>query len=571
MAEKTGTPITLASRDSLLALAQTIETAQRLEAAGFSPRIVTLKTAGDLKLDAPLYSVAGGAGKEGRAFFTRELDEALISGKTDAAVHSFKDLPTEEIAGISPPVFFSETTGADVFVSRENLDPGDDTKTLVIGTSSLRRIHQLGIAYPHARTGMLRGNIVTRLRKLIEADRGMNAIVIAGAGLDRLKKFAALAAETYAHFIENSTADHIASELEKFGRYLGSGVFIRPLSETYFPTAPGQGVLALQMSAAVAPATAERVRNAFPEHEKIAARVMLERGIMAQLAAGCHAPLGVSAFYGQTGNYDISVCFSRRVSVDPVAFSESVFIRRTVSGNLKTIADEVRQPYPGAFWWGLKPAPAAALPNVWSIRAIDQIALETPAPATAFASVFAASPAVMGWLKTSGVRGDIRLFAAGEETARALRADFPDAHITTEGRGFAAVFRNMPTPALWLGSKSGESRAREIARATQGFTFLPLYENRPLAPAELAAEGLRDEKLLTEALHLMTSAAAAEAFAAFWGQREKSAARLSCFGESAAEVLRGYGFAPHHISDAGSFAEYAAEVRGDTDLMKKRG
>ena len=129
----------------------------------------------------------------------------------------------------------------------------------------------------------------------------------------------------------------------------------------------------------------------------------------------------------------------------------------------------------------------------------------------------------------------------------------------------------MPTPALWLGSKSGEKRAREICAGTAGVTFLPLYENRPLAPAELAAEGLRDEKLLQEAIHLITSAAAAEAFVAFWKERPTAAARLSCFGASAAEVLHRSGFAPHHISDAATFAVYAAEVRGDTDLMKKRG
>ena len=435
MAEKTGTPITLASRDSLLALTQTIEAAQRLEAAGFKPRIVTLKTAGDLKLDAPLYSVADGAGKEGRAFFTRELDDALISNRADAAVHSFKDLPTEEIPGISAPVFFSETTGADVLLSREPLANGAETAGLVIGPSSLRRIHQLGIAYPKARTEMLRGNIVTRLRKLLDADRGMNAILIAGAGLDRLKKFAAIQPKTYAHFIEDTTAAHIKLELEKLGHCLQAKIFETPLAEAYFPTAPGQGVLALQMSSVFAATAASRVRGAFPEHTKISDRVMLERGVMAELGAGCHAPLGVSVFYGADNNYGISVCFSRNVAVDPVAFSESIFIRRSVRGNLKTIADEVRNPYPAIFWWGLKPAPAAALPNVRSIRAIDQVVIDAPAPATHFASIFAASPAVIGWLKAYGMREGIRLFAAGEETAEALRlSEMVDYHMGNKRR-----------------------------------------------------------------------------------------------------------------------------------------
>jgi hydroxymethylbilane synthase len=567
VAEKNGIPVTLASRDSLLALTQTIDAALRLKAAGFQPRIVTLKTAGDLKLDAPLYN-----SKEGRAFFTRELDDALLGGKADAAVHSFKDLPTEKVPGISEPFFFSETTGADILVARESIDPENAATKLTIGTSSLRRIHQLALVYPTARTEMLRGNIVTRLRKLFEADRGMNAILIAGAGIDRMAHFSAIEPEKYARFCEDTIMGHIAAELGKFRDYLASGIFTLPLSEEFFPTAPGQGVLALQMSAAFEKQHGEQLKTAFAEHGKIAARVMLEREVMTGLETGCHAPLGVSAFYGRDKIFRLSVCFSKKVSTEPVQFSESLFIRRQVRGHAKTAIQEILRPFKTAFWWGFKEAPASDFPTLVHIPAVQQVAIAAPTELTQeFATVFVASPSVTDWLKTQGNLSRAHLFAAGEETAEALKVIFPAARITTAGRGFGAAVPMMPTPALWLGSESGEARARKITAEKTGFTFLAVYDNLPVAAEKLQhIPELGGSKLVRESIHLITSAAAAKAFAGFWGERG-SDALISCFGESAADFLGQHGFTPYHISDAENFAQYVGEIRGDTDGMRKRG
>ncbi len=567
MAGKSGTPITLASRDSLLALTQTIDAALRLETAGFQPHIVTLKTAGDLKLDAPLYN-----SKEGRAFFTRELDDALLGGKADAAVHSFKDLPTEKVTGISEPVFFSETTGADILVARESIDPENDAAKLIIGTSSLRRIHQLALAYPTARTEMLRGNIVTRLRKLFEADRGINAILIAGAGIDRMTHFSAIEPERYARFCAEAVSAHIAAELKKFQDYLGSGIFTLPLPEEFFPTAPGQGVLALQMSAASEKQHGERLKRAFPEHEKIAARVMLEREVMTGLETGCHAPLGVSAFNGRDSNFRLSVCFSKKVTTDPVKFSESLFIRRQVRADAKAVIAEILQPFTKAFWWGFKDAPADSSPELIRIPAVKQVAVQAQLQRSEkFASVFVASATAIGALRDYDLF-NTHFYVAGEETAQALKAAFPAAHITITGRGFAAAASQMPVPALWLGSVSGETRARKIAAGKPGFVFLPVYENLPAGAEELRGSAeLGDTNLVREAIHLITSAAAAKAFTGFWGGRRQADAKISCFGDSAAEHLAQHGFTPYHISAAENFTEYLAEIRGDTDGMRKRG
>ncbi|HMY11146.1 MAG TPA: hypothetical protein PKC74_05965, partial [Turneriella sp.] len=263
--------ITLASRDSLLALTQTIEAAMRLEAAGFAPRIVSMKTAGDIKLNAPLYSVAQQSGnKEGRAFFTRELDDALLSGRADAAVHSFKDLPTEKVPGIGEPYFFCEEHGSDVLLLGEKTVMSTDGAGLVIGTSSLRRIHQLQLVLPAARTVTLRGNVITRLEKLLAGENEINAILIAAAGLRRLTAFAEVPENRYAHLVVPAALEHIRRELARLAASEAARARAIELPERYFPTAPGQGVLALQLSAEAEARYSGAVAAVYAEHQQIA-------------------------------------------------------------------------------------------------------------------------------------------------------------------------------------------------------------------------------------------------------------------------------------------------------------
>lgn len=565
MAAKNGKPIVLASRDSLLALTQTIDAALRLEKAGFSPKIVTLKTAGDLKLDAPLYN-----SKEGKAFFTRELDDALLAGKAHAAVHSFKDLPTEKVPGISDPVFFSETNGADVVISRDAIDLRRDAPRLIMGTSSLRRLHQLSIVYPGIRTEMLRGNIVTRLRKLVEGDRGINAILIAAAGIERMTHFSALDSESYAHFLDSSTAEHIAAELGKFREYLGSGIFSMPLHEEFFPTAPGQGVLALQLSDAAVKEFAGTIQPAFPEHGKILSRVMLERGVMSGLNAGCHAPLGVSVFYGTDKAHRVSLCYSRQTTTSPVSFSDTVFLRRQLSGSAAPLVREILSPFKTVFWWGLKDAPVSDSLRILGVRAVQQAAISAKLPHTAYESVFVASAAVIDWLRRNPPLLKTKIFAAGSETAAALKTALPGSDVEVSGRGFAAALAAMPGPALWLGSKDGEARARKIAATYDAVDFLPVYENTPLARDVIAENAaLGDAALGSETIHLITSAAAARAFTAFFGGKDFPV--VSCFGPSAADVFTEHGFTPYHVSDAETFGDYLEEIRGTTGQMHQRG
>ena len=149
-----------------------------LTAAGWDCRIVLIKTTGDRIQDRSLAD-AGGKG-----LFTKELEEALLAGTIDIAVHSMKDVPVVLPPGLRLGAILERENPADVFISRA----ASSLKTLPvgarIGTSSVRRAAQLRRARPDCIPVLLRGNVDTRLRKLEEG--AMDAIILALAGLKRL-------------------------------------------------------------------------------------------------------------------------------------------------------------------------------------------------------------------------------------------------------------------------------------------------------------------------------------------------------------------------------------------------
>lgn len=179
-------PLRIGTRGSPLALAQAHETRDRLAAAfGLEARafeILAIRTTGDdralIATDTPL-KVLGGKG-----LFTREIEEALLSGGIDIAVHSMKDMPTLQPAGLVLDTCLPREDARDAFVS----PVADGLATLPegakVGTSSLRRRAQVLAAFPQLRVVEFRGNVQTRLRKL---DEGVAACTfLAMAGLNRL-------------------------------------------------------------------------------------------------------------------------------------------------------------------------------------------------------------------------------------------------------------------------------------------------------------------------------------------------------------------------------------------------
>jgi hydroxymethylbilane synthase len=239
--------LVIGSRGSQLALWQAHHIAGRLEALGIPTRIQVIKTTGDQMQTASL-TLEGGKG-----LFTKEIEEALIGGGIDLAVHSLKDLPTEHPRGLVLAAIPEREDPRDALVGKRLADLPLGAR---IGTSSSRRRAQLLLLRPDLTVEPVRGNVDTRLRKLAAGQ--YDAIALAAAGLKRL-----------------GLDGHIAQLFEP----------------AEFCPAPGQGALAVQTRANdEAFASCSQL-----DHAATAAEVRAERAALSALGGGCQLPIGAFA------------------------------------------------------------------------------------------------------------------------------------------------------------------------------------------------------------------------------------------------------------------------------------
>ena len=167
--------IKIGTRDSQLALWQAHTVENQLQALGYEAQIVPVKSAGDLKLDTPLYEL----GITG--IFTKTLDVAMLNNTVDIAVHSLKDVPTALPKGIVQAAVLKRASTLDILVTKEVVDY---TKSCTVATGSLRRKAQWLHKYPTHTVVDLRGNVNTRLQKL--QDNSWQGAIFAKAGLERI-------------------------------------------------------------------------------------------------------------------------------------------------------------------------------------------------------------------------------------------------------------------------------------------------------------------------------------------------------------------------------------------------
>ncbi|MEX1010003.1 MAG: hydroxymethylbilane synthase [Chthoniobacterales bacterium] len=252
--------IRLATRGSDLALAQTREVARLLRAAWPELEVheEIIRTAGDKNLQAELSQI--GAGEQG--LFTKELEEALIDGRADAAVHSLKDLPTSLPSGLSLGAILPRADSGDVLVASAPGGLATLTAGAKVGTGSPRRQSMLRADRPDVAAVLIRGNVPTRLAKLAAGD--YDAIIVAAAGLVRL----------------GWPAD---GPLEVEGKTLYAAALPN------FLPAPGQGAVAVEIRA---DDTAVGEMLASVHDASTATAVQAERAVLAGLGGGCHMALG---------------------------------------------------------------------------------------------------------------------------------------------------------------------------------------------------------------------------------------------------------------------------------------
>jgi len=245
-------PLRIGTRGSKLALWQAEHIRERLERdRGVSTEIVIIKTSGD-KFDSAAVAAIGGKG-----IFLKEIEEALLSGSVDLAVHSMKDVPTETPRGLAFPAITEREDPRDCLVSHRGETLEKLPRNACIGTSSLRRQSQLRHFRADLGVADLRGNVDTRLRKVDEG--GFDAIVVAKAGLDRLG----------------------------FGEKI-----TEVISPEIILPAVGQGALAIETREDSA--SLIEMLAAF-DHPPTRAATTAERALLAELEGGCQVPLGAWA------------------------------------------------------------------------------------------------------------------------------------------------------------------------------------------------------------------------------------------------------------------------------------
>jgi hydroxymethylbilane synthase len=239
----------IATRESPLALWQAHHVKGLLERAhpGLEVSLLAMTTSGDQMLSAPLSTVGG------KGLFVKELEQAMLEGRADIAVHSMKDVPAQQPPGLELAVFLEGEDPRDAFVS--NTYPNLDAlpQGACVGTSSLRRQAQLRALRPDLLIKDLRGNVGTRLRKLDE--KNYDAILLAHAGLARL-----------------GLGERISESLD---------------AEKFIP-AIGQGIIGIECRAG----DAATYKLLAPLHHQLSAtRLRCERALNSRLGGACQVPV----------------------------------------------------------------------------------------------------------------------------------------------------------------------------------------------------------------------------------------------------------------------------------------
>lgn len=246
--------IKIATRKSILALWQSEHIKARIEAQhnGMNVVLEGMKTRGDVILDTPLAKIGG------KGLFTKELEDSMLKGETDIAVHSLKDVPVVFPEGLKLAAICSREDTRDAMISEKFAKFSDLPHGAKVGTTSLRRKMQLLIMRPDLEIISLRGNVQTRLRKLKEGE--FDAIILAMAGINRLNIKAEVA--------------HIYT----FG---------------FDEMIPAMGQGALGVEARDEKQILEQID--FLNDENAVIETTIERDFVSVLEGGCQVPIGISA------------------------------------------------------------------------------------------------------------------------------------------------------------------------------------------------------------------------------------------------------------------------------------
>jgi len=244
------TTFKIGSRGSALALAQANWVKRKLDETGLNADVIVIKTSGDRFFDRTIQSLGG------KGIFTKEIEDALLEREIDLAVHSMKDLPTELPEGLTIAAVPEREDPRDVLVSRNDIPLQDLPKGAQLATGSLRRKAQILNYRSDLSVVPIRGNVDTRLQKLMEEK--LDAIVLAAAGLKRL------------------------GQQDRITEYMPPDICL---------SAVAQGALAIETR----DDEPSRQAVAFMHHNPSFLEVTAERAFLRKLGGGCHLPVAARA------------------------------------------------------------------------------------------------------------------------------------------------------------------------------------------------------------------------------------------------------------------------------------
>ena len=247
--------VIIGSRTSKLALYQTNEVKNELKKnfPDLEVEVKKIKTKGDILLDKPLDRSLD------KGYFVKEIQELLIQNKIDIAVHSLKDLPVDKIDELEICAILERANPQDVFLSKKNKKLANFSDNELIGTTSLRRKAQLLKINPNLKIEDIRGNVDTRIKKMVEGK--YDGLVMAAAGIERLN------------------LDEYITE------YLNFDLFLN---------APGQGAIAVEINS-----KNKEVNQLVStiNHERTMICTRYERDFMKRMGGGCNYPIGAYSYF----------------------------------------------------------------------------------------------------------------------------------------------------------------------------------------------------------------------------------------------------------------------------------
>ncbi len=559
----------IGSRGSELALTQSRSIQAMLGALPGAPEteICVIKTSGDLIQNIPLADLAG-TPDERKGFFTKEIEEALLRGEVDLAVHSYKDLPTRMPPGLVVGAMPARVVAHDVLVFPRARQVTGHAPFLAngarIGTSAVRRLEQLRFRFPELALRPIRGNVPTRIHKLRAGD--YDGIVLAAAGIERLRAAGVFAAGVHAGLLD--------------------GLAIMPLEPPTLIPAPAQGALAVECRAG--DETVLRLLRQI--HDASAARsVDAERAVLGALEGGCNLPLGVACRPVADGTFELSLFLGADAPDNRRGQSFHIERAGRDPGDLaQRVIEELRADLPVVVTGRADRMDevAAELGEIARARLIRLPLIETlPLPVNdlmraefqAWSAAAgapdrpAAGPPVLAVMSSPGIAAfsdfaqlagpvlpaDLIWAVNGPRTAAHVRARFPDARITLEspdgtGEGLAReILRAGAGPVLCLAAERGRPEFEEIlTRAGVAPRILRLY--RTVGARDVAGR-IRD--LPRGAFVIFGSPSAVETFFDA-GDPSDAGFRFCALGPTTARALVAAGQVPYAVAARPDYTEF---------------